>query len=418
VILAVAGVACLETLGLVYLKTFLNISSERLQTAAAIYHLSVAGFTVSLLTSPFMAMIVAHEDMHVFARMSLADAVLKLASAYTLPLLPGDALLTFGILNFVSSATVSLLYVMVCVKAYPECWGGDSQQSRRMLREILLFTGWSLFGNLTNVGRTQMLTVLLNQYFGPAIVAARSLALSVSNNVSSFSQNLNTSLYAPIIKAYAAGQHCRFLELLYNGCKAMFFLMWLLALPVILETEAILRLWLGVAPDHTATFTRLALVEVLIAAISRPLMTAARAPGRMGVYETTLGSIQLALLAACWIALQSGAPASSVYFIMIIGNALMFLTRLLLLRGSIRLPIRIFFKRVVFPIGLVVLLSGGLGLMICRQGHALGWPSLLSAPAVIIMTAVTIYVVGLDAALRCISMRFMRSAARRVLAWG
>jgi O-antigen/teichoic acid export membrane protein len=417
-ILAVVGVACLETLGLFYLRTFLNVSPERLPTATVIYHLSVVGFTVSLLASPFMAMIVAHEHMHVYARMSLVDAVLKLASAYALTVLPGDALLTFSVLTLTTSALVSLLYVVVCVKAYPECRGGDFLWPRRLAREILSFTGWSLFGSITTVGRTQMLTVLLNQYFGPATVAARAIALSVSNNVGSFSQNLNTSLYAPIIKSYASGQHGRFLELLFNGCKAMFFLMWLLALPVMLEMETILGLWLGTVPQYTALFARLALVEVLIAAMSHPLMTAARAPGKMGAYETTLGLIQLAMLAVCWIALQNGAPAYAVYVVTILGNAVMFLARLLLLRRSIQLPVALFAKRVVLPSCFAVLLSGGLGLVLSRQVHAWGWPAMLSVPPVMITTAVAIYLVGLDSTLRTMSLRLMWGATRRMLSWG
>jgi hypothetical protein len=133
--------------------------------------------------------------------------------------------------------------------------------------------------------------------------------------------------------------------------------MWVFALPFFIEMETILRVWLKEPPDYSILFTRLALVEVLIHSISLPLATAARAPGRMKVYELTLGSIQITIFVVSWIVLKLGAEAYSVFIVAIVANFLMFIVRLIIVSKLIHLPVELFFKKVVLPVLGVILFS-------------------------------------------------------------
>jgi hypothetical protein len=121
--------------------------------------------------------------------------------------------------------------------------------------------------------------------------------------------------------------------------------------------DMILKIWLNTPPSATLIFTRLSLIEVLISSISLPLMTAARAPGKMMHYEITLGFIQIIIFVVSWQTLVNGNPAYYVFVIAIIANLLMFIIRLLFVKKLIGLSIRSYFVKVVFPIFKVIVLS-------------------------------------------------------------
>jgi hypothetical protein len=133
--------------------------------------------------------------------------------------------------------------------------------------------------------------------------------------------------------------------------------MWGFALPLFLEMDTILHIWLNNPPSEAILFTRLALVEVLINSISLPIGTAARAPGKMKIYELTLGSIQIVIFIVSWIVLMMGGLAYSVFVVAIVANLVMFIVRLLIIKKLIALPLKLFFNQVIFPISTVMLFS-------------------------------------------------------------
>ncbi|HHT04351.1 MAG TPA: polysaccharide biosynthesis protein, partial [Bacteroidales bacterium] len=271
---------------------------------------------------------------------------------------------------------------------------------RGLFHEIVGFTGWTLFGQITTVGRNQAVTILLNQVFNPVVVAARAIAMNISSQIMVFSSNFNIGLYPPIIKSYAANDKKHMFSLISNGSKITFFLMWVFALPFFLEMETILNIWLKNPPIEAVLFTRLALVEVLINSISMPIATAARAPGRMKVYELTLGIIQIGIFVASWIALKFGGAPYSVFVVAIVANIVMFMVRLLIVRSLIGLSLRPFFREVVYPLLLMVLISTLPSFAIyyyLPEGFVYTIISILLS---VIITTTSMYYIGLDKAYR------------------
>jgi len=259
---------------------------------------------------------------------------------------------------FLISALIAAIYIVICIRKYAECQLRKLYWSTRLVKEILGFTVWTLLGQISTAFRNQAVTVLVNQMFNPAVVAARAIAPErLASQVAVFSNNLNTGLYPPIIKAYAADQKDEMTALVFNGSKLTFFLMWVFALPMLLEMETVLTLWLKTPPPEAILFTQLAIVESLIFALSMPLATAARAPGRMAMYEIILGSIQIAIFFVSWWVLSLGYSAEWVFYVAIAANVLMFKVRLLLVNYLTGLPVLPYYKKVVVPILSVLTLS-------------------------------------------------------------
>ncbi|HNT78077.1 MAG TPA: polysaccharide biosynthesis protein [Anaerolineae bacterium] len=357
VVIAIASLVLLETFGLWFVYGKLNVPQARFEAVIYLYQFSAITFIATIFITPFRAIMIAHEDMHLYAVLSIIETCMKLGVALSLKYLPYDKLFAYGMLLLIVSIVDAAFYVIICTRKYAECQFRKFYWDQGVLREVVGFTGWTLFGQVSNVFRHQAITILLNQAFNPMIVAARAVETKITSQVNVFSSNFNVGIYPPIIKSYAADDKKSMFSLIYNGSKITFFLVWVFALPLILEAETILRLWLGILPPGAVLFTRLGLIEVLILSVSLPITTAARAPGKMKTYELTLGSIQIAIFAISWIVLGMGGSAYSIYIVSIIANVVMFIIRLALIRKLIDFNIEEYFKRVFFPVMLIVLLS-------------------------------------------------------------
>ena len=327
-IIALTAVVLLETAGLWFVMTKLNVPSDRLTDVCLLYHFSVLTFIGMICASPFIAIIVAHEDMQIYAYLSIIEAVMKLGVVFLLVWSPGDKLVIYGALLFLVSVINALMYLFVCMRKYEECTFRNFRLERKLLREIFDF-----------------------------VVAARAIALNVSGCINIFANNFNVGLYPPIIKHYAAGERKEMFQLIFNGSKITFFLMWIIALPLFLEMDFVLTLWLKEPPPGVVLFTRLALIESLINSVSLPLMTAARAPGKMKMYELTLGIIQILIFPASWLILLYGGEAYTVFVVAIIANLVMFAVRLLIVHWLIQLPLKQFSSHVILPVLLVMICS-------------------------------------------------------------
>jgi O-antigen/teichoic acid export membrane protein len=185
--------------------------------------------------------------------MSIAEALLKLISVVLLQYIPADKLILYGLLVFTHSWLIAFVYAGNCSKRYAECQYRKFYWDKALRLEIVGCTGGTLFGQATTVARHQAVTILLNQVFNPVVVAARAIASSVAGQVMVFSNTFNVGIYPPIIKSYAEGDHKQMLSLVSNGSKITFFLMWVFTLPLYLEMDMILHLWLGIVPPEAVT---------------------------------------------------------------------------------------------------------------------------------------------------------------------
>jgi O-antigen/teichoic acid export membrane protein len=390
----------LKTGGLWFVQNHLQVPEDRYEAIVTLFSIAVVTFVVTVLKSPLMAIIIAHEDMKIYAYMAIVDALLKLGVVFLLVQLPGDKIVVYGFLLLGVALLDTTVYLLICFRKYTECRLQHIRWDTGLAKEVVGFTGWTLFGQLTTVARTAAVTILLNQYFSPVVVAARAIANNIAGQCQMLSTQFNTSLYPPIIKAYAAEKREEMYGLVINGAKATFFLMWILALPIYIEMPAILALWLTTVPEYTVEFARLTLIEGLIFAISIPVATAARAPGRMAAYESILGALQISILIVSWFLLKAGYGPQSVYFTAIAVNLIMFIVRLLIVGRLTGLPVIKFLKDTTPPIFAVVAVS-----YVFSAGLAGNLPggvgfTIIGLSASFILTSIVIFLIGLPKTLQ------------------
>lgn len=404
----------LQTIGLWFVNTQLVLPDSRLEAAKALYHYAALTFVVSVITTPFMAIIMAHEDMKLYAYISILEAFMRLGAVFLLQYISWDKLELYGLLVLYVALMNSMIYVAICLWRYDECQIRKIYWDAHLLREIIGFTGWTVFGQISTIIRTHAITVLLNQSFSPAVVAARAISVQIASKVNIFSSNFNTSLYPPIIKSYAANKHQDMYGLITAGSKITFFMLWVFALPMMIEMEAILGIWLTVVPSDAVLFSQLALVEALILSVSMPLTAAARAPGRMKAYELTLGTIQIGIFFTAWAVIAAGAPAYSVFVVAIMANILMFWVRLYLVNRLTEFPMGNFLKLTVSPVMVIVIVTAFPVFMLKQLLPEGFYWSILVVFISLFSSCVAMYFIGLDKAWRLKVINMVRSRLARL----
>lgn len=394
--IGITGLILLETLGLWFVNQELNVPTDRLESARLVFHYTAFGFVASIFTTPFMAIIIAHEDMHLHALVSVFESALKLGVVFLLVYLDGDKLRLYGILLFCVSVTISIIYICICLFKYEECQFRKTYWDKEVGKEVLSFTSWTLFGRISNVARNQAVTVLLNQAFNPVVVAARAVAVNITTNVNLFANSFNVGLYPSIIKSYASGAKNEMYSLIYVGSRITFFLMWVFSLPMLVEIEMILNIWLIETPPSAALFTRLALIEVLINSFSLPLTTAARAPGKMRNYELILGTMQISIFPLSYLVVELGLPAYSVFVVAIIINVVMFFGRVILVAKLTGLPVNEYFRQVVLQVMLVMIITSSCSVLTSMSLPDEPIYSALSIVLSILYSVICMYFFGLN----------------------
>lgn len=339
-----------ETVGLWALNSILNIPESRLFAANIVFQASLLSFMLGLVLMPYNACINAHEKMKVYAYLGLLDIGLKLAIVLFVAYAPFDfdKLVMYSLLLVGVGVLMQIISVIYCRRNFGETKVFPGFR-REIMKSMVGFAGWNFIGASSALLRDSGSNILLNIFFGPAVNAARGVAGSVSNAVGGFTGNFNAAVNPQITKAYA-GRDCDYMfSLIYKSAKFGFLLTLLFAIPIIFNTESILRLWLGEVPNFSSGFVRLILIFSLIETVSSPLITVQLATGRIRNYQLVVGGLQALNFPLSWLFLWFGENPYIVFIISIVLSLACLFARLLFLRGMIGLDIRIYCNRVLRP---------------------------------------------------------------------
>jgi len=280
ILLAITIIVVAESLGYLFLHHKLIIPPERMGAAVWVFHLSIITVLFTLTQVPYNACIIAHENMKIFAYVSIVDAVCKLLIVYVLLIGRMDKLILYAILHCILQISIIIFYRIYCTKRYEETHfrlGID----KGVFKEIIGFSGWSLFSNSAIALNNQGVLLLLNMFFAPAVVAARSISIQVEMAAYQFMTNFQTATVPQIVKRYAQGDFEGSKTLLLDMTKYSFYLMLLLAVPIFFSAEQLLSLWLGTVPPYTIIFLQIIIIQSLFQVFDTSFYKALYAKGQL-----------------------------------------------------------------------------------------------------------------------------------------
>ena len=370
-LIAVIIVLLGETVGLWFLYNKMQLPADRMDAAFWVLQCSIVSTVVMIVSVPYNACIIAHEKMSAFAYISVLEAVLKLVIVYLLLVFPFDKLIVLAVLTLIVQLFIRFCYSIYCHRHFEETkykhvW------DKSLFKEMNSFAVWSLWGNLSVVLYTQGLNMILNVFFGPVVNAARAIAVQVQGAVQQFVGNFQMALNPQITKNYASGNLEQMHSLMFRSARFSFLLLFFLSLPVLLETEFILTLWLKTVPENAVVFTQIMICISLIYTTANPCVIANQATGKVKVYQMVVGGILLTILPISYIVLKLGAPAYSVFIVHFCVESVAQFTRMYMLRKLIFLPVRHYLHNIYSPIVATVAVAIILPIIIHMQ-LADGW---------------------------------------------
>ena len=414
VILSVVGIVLLESIGLWIVKAKLVIPPERMTAALIVYQCAIVGFIAQLLIVPFNALILAREKIDLYAYVGIIESLMMLLIAIAVKYVDADKLALYGCLSLLSTLSIASFYVLYDLRHFPESrvkkiW------DKKVFKNVFSYSSWSLYGSVSLVFRNQGINILLNIFFGPVVNAARAIAYQIDGAVLKFVNGFYQAVRPQLTKYYAVGQETMMLALAYRTSRLCFYLFYIFALPLFIETPYILKLWLGQAPELAVLFTRLVLVNSVIESLATPFKGVITSTGKVKKNQLLNGTIRLLNFPIAWIFLKSGCPPEITMYIAILSGIICHFVRLWISADLTSLTYKEYFKESFLPILIVGIVSPVLPMLVYRSIPS-PMPQFIAVVATsLITTAVAIWLFGVTRIERDRALFFVKSRLSKQL---
>ena len=347
--LALLIVVLAEPIGLWFIDNKMTIAPSRIPAARLVLHFSLLAFVVNLMSVPQMASITAHERMSAYAWIGILDGLLRLAVALLIAHSSADRLVMYAALMASVVLTVRLAYIIYCRVNLPDC-RFRLIFDKGLLKEMFSFAGWNFIGVTSGVLRDHGGNILVNLFSGPAVNAARGVAVQLNGAVQGFVTNFMTAVNPQITKSYASGDNEYMFTLVRRSSRLSFCLLYLIALPVIFNAEYLLGIWLKEVPAHASLFVQLFLIFALSESMSNPMITAMLATGDIRRYQLVVGGLQLLNLPVSYVFLKLGAMPEVTVMVAVVISQVCLWARLIMLNKATGFPILPFVSDVYITI--------------------------------------------------------------------
>lgn len=349
-------VVLLETFGIWFLNSQLNIDSGRMVAANWVFQFSVLTVFLSITQTPYTAAVTSHENFSIYAFMSIFETVAKVAVLFLLIFIPGDKLIIYSALLLGVSAINISVYRVYCIRKFPECQF-TLKVNHNLLKEMVRFSGWSVIANVFQVGNTQGVSILLNIFFSTLVNAARGLATTVTFTISQFVNGFIIAAEPQLVKYYGANDREHFEKLVFNITQYTLFLLAIFAVPVFMEIDYVLKLWLTEVPQYTSEFIKITIISSLLVNSYIMIDKAIIASGhikQMALIGNTIPVIQLPLV---YIFLKLGYSPVVTYIITLVPQFLGMFANLWISKHYINFPSGRFFFQIMVKNSLFIIIA-------------------------------------------------------------
>lgn len=382
-----------ETVGLWFLMEKVVVPEERSVAAFWVYQFSVVYAVIAISSAPYNALIISYERMSAFAYISILDTILKLVIIYIVSLSSYDKLIYYAFLILCIQILVRIIYYIYCKWNFIESSCNISFE-KSQLKKMLTFTGWQSVNDMTTVLNTQGVNIILNLFFGPIINAARGVAILVEGQVFSFYYNVQQAFVPQTVKLYASGDLVAAKSLFVRNSKFSYFVLLIVALPVIMEIDVFLNWWLVEVPSYSVSFVVLILLTHFVAVLQRPLYTIASANGNIKAFMLTGATALLLALPVSYFLLKAYQNPLIPFVMVFVFQALSLILRVKIVLPMVNTSTAEYLHDVLVPVLFVTIASAVLPVYL----KSFVLPQLLSflivCSSAVVMVAASAYYIG------------------------
>lgn len=356
--LALLVIILTETLGVFYVKNYLNVATGKTADALFVLRLSMLATVCSVISIPYQGLLTAQENFGVRASIEIIRSVLALTSALIIFFFAGteNKLRFYSVLIAFANATPALLFFIYSINKYKDITRWQLQKDFSKYREMLGYSVWIMIGAAAAVGKIQGSALIINAFFGTVLNAAFGIAKQVNGVVLMFSRNLGQAAIPQITKSFSSGNTGRSISLACYISKYTCFLMLLPSLPILLETQFLLHAWLGTVPPYTVIFCQLMIIDALIDSLNAGIPAVVQATGKIKYFQIILSTTSLMSLPIAYLLFKAGYPPYSIQFAFISTALANVVVRQVLLKQLIDFDVIYFMKTSYLKVFYVVML--------------------------------------------------------------
>lgn len=355
-IVGIVIVILLETVGTWFLNTRLNINTDRMLAANWVFQFSVLAVFLNITQSPYTSIVTAYERFNIYAIMSIFDVIAKIAVLFLLIFIPGDKLIIYAALLLIVCILNIAIYRIYCIKHFNEC-AFSLKIDQSLFHEMMKFSGWSVIANVFQVANNQGLSLLLNIFFNTIVNAARGLAGTITYAISTFVNGFIIASEPQLIKYYGAGDKKHFEQLIFNITQYTLFLISILAVPVFMEMDYVLELWLGEVPEYTSGFIKITMISSIVVNSYTMIDRGIMASGHIKQLALIANTIPIIVLPLVYLVLKLGFNPLVAYIVNVIPQFLGLFATLWIIKKYLGFPSMAFLRKVVLKTYLLIGLS-------------------------------------------------------------
>lgn len=409
IIFSVIFFLSLEVIGMYMIENVLNITPDKIEIAKFIFHFSLISLVFDFMRNVLDVAIIAYEHMNFYAYLSIIESILKLLIVLILSYINlYDSLKLYSVLYMCSSIIIFLIYYFYVYYNCPACKFRFSYD-KEMYKEIGSFTAWNILGHVSWLLASQGTNIILNVFLGVRINAARGISNQVNGVLSRFASNFQTAASPQIIKSFAAGDNENMFKLTNNVAKYAGFLCLIVGIPLFIDIEYILNLWLIDVPEHTAAFCRTAMLQSYTIALYFSISKVISAIGKIKWLTICMISTQAFMLVVTYILLKMDININIIIYLFLLPSVLIFYFYLFFAHKYIKYPLANYFKEVIFKNILVIIFSSVPTFFVYYNMY----PSFIRLILIAVISAISsifaIYIWGIDKETRSIVLKKVHS---------
>lgn len=312
-------VAC--PLGFWYIHYYLNYNGP-VGNALMVFVISVTGSIASTLATPYNGFLIAKERFIVFGVVEVISHVIRFIVALLLLNHFDNKLFVYSITMACMAALPTVVYCLYCNLVFKDYVKWSFVKDKQPYKHVLSFSAWVSYGAVAFIARNQGAAVLVNMFFSTAMNTALGLANSLIAYIQLFANNLTQPIAPQITKSYVVGNLNRTNELLVMSTKFSFILMLFVGTPFLVEGDWILSLWLGEVPPYVVPFSKLLIIDCLIASFNSGLSVLLFASGKIVLYQILINTLRLLSIIVGYFVLKSGAAPEMLFVTYIVFSIL------------------------------------------------------------------------------------------------
>lgn len=339
-----------EIIGSLFLEHVLQIPVGKEADAIFVLHCIAISMFISIVTVPYSASLITHENMLFVSCIQIGEALLKLLVAYTILDYSGNRIRLYALLMMVIPIFSSTCYITFCRKKYEETKINiKSGVKKSLFKTFGTYTGWNLIGGVSHLFKAQGIAMLLNSFMGVVVNAAFGIANQVNSQIQFFSSTIVTATRPQIVKSEGMGDRARMTRVSITTCKLTFLLLSFLVVPFVIECSYILNIWLKEVPKYTTEFVQLILIASLIRQLYTGVSIGIESVGSIKYLQIFVGGLHFLVLPLGYILLKLECGALSVFYMLICEEVLCLIITSTISHKVTKLHLPSFYTGTVIP---------------------------------------------------------------------